>query len=82
MTKEAVASTIESIRVKRRQENLYGTELMDSLATVSSTDALSYLVATFIHNILSKEQSRQTFRMFLWLDSSFVSLSCLLNYKN
>jgi hypothetical protein len=37
--KEAMAS-IESIRVKGREENLYGTELMDSLATASSTDML------------------------------------------
>ena len=40
LTKEAVASIIELIKVKLKEENLYGTEIMASLATVSSTDAL------------------------------------------
>lgn len=38
--KEALASIIESIKVKLKEDNLYGTEIMASLATVSSTDAL------------------------------------------
>ena len=40
LTKEAVASIIELIKVKLKEENLYGKEFMASLATVSSTDAL------------------------------------------
>ena len=65
LTKEVVASIVESIKVKLKEENLYGTEIMNSIATVSCTDA-------FLHNILSKEQSGQLFRMCLWLDYSFV----------
>ena len=40
LAKEFVASLVESIKVKLKEENLYGTEIMNSMATVSCTDAL------------------------------------------
>ena len=47
LTKEVVASIVESIKAKLKEENLYGTEIMNSMATVSCTDALWPFYTTF-----------------------------------
>ena len=57
LTKEAMALIVESIKLKLIEDNLYGTDIMDSLATVSFTDAL-YVALLPLYTIFCRKNNQ------------------------
>ena len=80
-TKEAVASIIESIKVKLKEENLYGTEIMASLATVSSTDALFDALRPLYTTFCRKNNQDKLLECFYGLIPRSCDLLSCDNYK-
>ena len=79
LTKEALASVVESVKVKLREDNLYGTEIMDSVATVSSTDSLFDALFPLYTTFCRKNDQDKLLECFYGL----IPCSCeLLNCKN
>ncbi len=79
LTKEAVVSIVQSIKVKLREENFYGTEIMNSLATVSSTDALFDALGPLYTTFCRKNSQDKLLECFYGL----IPRSCeLLNCEN
>ena len=80
-TKEAVDSIIESIKVKLKEENLYGTEIMASLATVSSTDALFDGLRPLYTTFCRKNNQDKLLECFYGLIPRSCDLLSCDNYK-